>query len=857
MFVNKLLGLQFVLLLAINIPLFGQEMVFPDQDISECEFLKELSEKKPDIILPKKCITEKKSSANNANFLTKNIQHPFSASGDEHWISESYAPGVDGNVRALEAYGDDIYVGGSFFYADTIEANSIVRFNKTDKTWEALGEGIWRTNGNYGSIDDMLIYNEKLYVAGSFDRAGEKNATSIAYYDFNKSEWFPLKGYPVGIVRSIDTWNNQLIIGGQFTEIQTDDSIISASNIVIYDLEQETWSTLGNGLEGGYGVIWDSEVINDTLYVGGNFINAGESGAEKLAQYSLVEKEWNAISENITGNVVSLEKYNGKLIVAGNQLSISGSDEPDHIAVYDPIQKSWAALRLGDFGTTSIGDDSIWELTVSDNMLYFGGNFGVYDYEFHDRVGIYNLETDEFSRLEGVSRWGSVLDIVATENDLFVANALNSPGTPPAKGLLHYRFDSGWQKVSSAKGFNGHIEHIVTNDQFVIVSGEFTSVGGGATGPIAKFSLHDESWGPLNTILTNTDIWEPPRVFELGLISDSLFVAGVVAVEDDIDKKRFLMYDLKNNIWEQISLYSDRPIINLKITESSIYASHNNSWQNSLELVEYNLDNLQIDKVYNIPNEGNLGITDSYLKDGKIYFGGWNFGNDQGIFGFDLLNEEKFYLGSGIPGNAFAIDGTGNKLFVAGQFSAAGGIEANSIAQYDIDTEKWTSLGSGLGGGPFAGGTADAQVWDIKLVDDHVFVGGYFAYAGGKPANYIARYNVNSDLWSNLGSGVRGGSLDVQSMEIVENRLFVGGLFTIAGNKPASRFAIWDGLEELRQPPSEVSLISPQNNIQDVAVDAQFDWEAGDLDKNYRFQLSLDEDFNQLIVDTLLADNIF
>ena len=140
MFVNKLLGLQFVLLLAINIPLFGQEMVFPDQDISECEFLKELSEKKPDIILPKKCITEKKSSANNANFLTKNIQHPFSASGDEHWISESYAPGVDGNFRALEAYGDDIYVGGSFFYADTIEANSIVRFNKTDKTWEALGE---------------------------------------------------------------------------------------------------------------------------------------------------------------------------------------------------------------------------------------------------------------------------------------------------------------------------------------------------------------------------------------------------------------------------------------------------------------------------------------------------------------------------------------------------------------------------------------------------------------------------------------------------------------------------------------------------------------------------------------------
>jgi hypothetical protein len=88
-------------------------------------------------------------------------------------------------------------------------------------------------------------------------------------------------------------------------------------------------------------------------------------------------------------------------------------------------------------------------------------------------------------------------------------------------------------------------------------------------------------------------------------------------------------------------------------------------------------------------------------------------------------------------------------------------------------------------------------------VGTDVYVGGVFTSAGGVPANRIARYDTQTEIWHALGDGVNG---SVRSMVFVGTDVYVGGRFTRAGNKPASMFARWSG-PELDDDPTNIPAI--------------------------------------------------
>ncbi len=94
-------------------------------------------------------------------------------------------------------------------------------------------------------------------------------------------------------------------------------------------------------------------------------------------------------------------------------------------------------------------------------------------------------------------------------------------------------------------------------------------------------------------------------------------------------------------------------------------------------------------------------------------------------------------LGSGVGGGTYpwvyAIAVSGSDVYVGGDFTKAGGITVNYIAQWD--GSSWYPLGSGVGGG----GTYP-QVNAVAVSGSDVYVGGQFTQAGGNPANYIARW---------------------------------------------------------------------------------------------------------------------
>ena len=124
-----------------------------------------------------------------------------------------------------------------------------------------------------------------------------------------------------------------------------------------------------------------------------------------------------------------------------------------------------------------------------------------------------------------------------------------------------------------------------------------------------------------------------------------------------------------------------------------------------------------------------------------------------------------------------------NYLYVGGQFTAAGGVAtANRIARWD--GSNWTNLLTGINGGS-EGVTALA---DFK---GDLYLGGTFINAGPTLTNNIARWNGIG--FFALGTGITGTPVAVFSIASIGNILYASGLFSDAGGTSAANIAQWNG----------------------------------------------------------------
>jgi hypothetical protein len=149
--------------------------------------------------------------------------------------------------------------------------------------------------------------------------------------------------------------------------------------------------------------------------------------------------------------------------------------------------------------------------------------------------------------------------------------------------------------------------------------------------------------------------------------------------------------------------------------------------------------------------------------------------------------DTQFGLPNGVSGIVYAVaaDGQGN-VYVGGSFIVVGGISTpvNNIARFNTQTNTWSSLGTGSSNG------VDGIVNALAVSGNEVYVGGIFTSAGGVSANYVARFNTQTNTWSSLGTGSSNGvNYWVQALAVVGNEVYVGGTFTSAGGVSANQVA--------------------------------------------------------------------
>lgn len=107
----------------------------------------------------------------------------------------------------------------------------------------------------------------------------------------------------------------------------------------------------------------------------------------------------------------------------------------------------------------------------------------------------------------------------------------------------------------------------------------------------------------------------------------------------------------------------------------------------------------------------------------------------------------------------------------------------SEIARWD--GTAWHPVGGGFYGG-------FCHINTAEIYNGELYVGGLFSTADGNPGECIARWNGTT--WSDVGGGM--GNIpypQVTSLVVKDGYLFAAGVFSTAGGVPAERFARWDG----------------------------------------------------------------
>ncbi|MCL5028104.1 MAG: SpaA isopeptide-forming pilin-related protein [Bacteroidetes bacterium] len=284
------------------------------------------------------------------------------SSGQKTW--SPLGSGVNGTVYALATDGNNLFVGGSFNIAGSVNVNNLAMWNGS--SWADVGGGV------NGPVYALKYVGNKLFVGGSFTLAGNVSAKNIAMWD---GSWHALGDGTNGVVRALEEIGTDLFVGGYFTTA----GIVNASCIAKWNITSSFWMALGAGVTSHYGIgsgVYALIKNGTDLFVGGQFWGTGAaSGARHLVKLNSTNSSWSPIGTGPdpgmgNGTVYALSILNGDLY-AGGSFTVSGSwnSYVNYITKWDNVNSNWTSLGSGmDLGY-------VHTLKVDGQNIYTGGSF--------------------------------------------------------------------------------------------------------------------------------------------------------------------------------------------------------------------------------------------------------------------------------------------------------------------------------------------------------------------------------------------------------------------------------------------------------------------------------------------------
>jgi len=655
---------------------------------------------------------------------------------------------ADGAIRVMALSGSDLYVGGFFTTVDVggtnIPANNVAKLNLTTGVWSALGTG--GGQGVSGSVYAMTLSGSDLYVGGFFLTTNVGGATvsanRLARFNTVTGVWSALgTGGGNGVnsnVLALAVSGSDLYVGGSFATANVGGTTVTANGVARVNTLTGVWSALGNG--GGQGIgngVQTMALGGNDLYVGGNLSLANLGGVtvpvNNLAKFNTATGIWSAVGAG-GGNGVDAEV--SSLLLSGNELYVSGG------------------FTTANVGGAEIGANRIAKLDTSTGVwsaLGAGGGNGV-------------------SR--GSGNGGEVISLAMIGSHLYVAGAFTSAnvGGPVINVGNIAKFDTAtsfWSGLTegTGNGLNDFALAVAVNGTDIYVGGIFSFAGAVPANGIAKFDTLTNTWSALGTGGGNG---VDGTVQALAVSGGDLYVAGDFTMANvggaTVNVNNVAKVNLATGVW------------------SALGTGGGNGVNSQIRALLVSGSNLYVAGLFTTANVGSTPVSANRVAKFNLATSVWSALGTGG--------------GNGLNSAAYALAVSGGNLYVGGTFATAnvGGttVSANNIARVNLTTGAWSVLGTGGGNGVSGGlGPSFVQgVYALAANGSDLYVGGLFntANTGGTTvnANYIAKVNLATGVWSALGNG-GGNGLNLiteypaaAALALNGNDLYVAGGFTMA-----------------------------------------------------------------------------
>lgn len=689
------------------------------------------------------------------------------------------SPGVSDEISALAVFDPDgsgplqsvLVAGGAFAATANGPASNLASWNGS--SWSPIGVGAddWVGALETFDPDGSGPAPTALYLAGAFTHIGGGTVNHIA--SWNGTAFQPL-------ALGLDDWADALVAfdddgaGPHPTALYVGGTFEHAGSTAVNYIAKwngTSFEALGAGLDGPVATM---AVYNGALYVGGFFNAAGASTANYIAKWN--GTAWQTVGAGFDGPVQALAVFDpdgsgpaASVLVAGGAFQSSGSTAVSGIAAWNGT--TWSALASGI--TAPGATPSIRALRVVDN----GAGPRLY------ATGLFRTAGANSAPI------GYVPDTPGCGGLMVVASWDGSTWSTLGSGMTCHANDVGRAILSFDDDHDG--------TPSLFVAGHFSTAAAASTAGIARWS--GTSWTPLGVGqgLSGT-------VRALAAIpgaTNSFVAAGHFSTAGSILANRVAKWD--GTSWHPIGLGTAGAVLDGDVnalvyqgstlilggsftTANGTLVNHVARWTGSGDL-----------QPLGVGTQGEVLALASFQ--GRTIVGG-SFrsaggGTTNAIAAWDDATGTWSALSTGMDGVVRALktfdDGTGNALYVAGDFSTAGGVPASGIARWD--GTNWSALGDGL---------CCESVSALTTFDDGsglaLYAGGNFESSGTNSIRGVARWNPSSATWSALGVGLAigrtSGALTLYGGTFAGSpTLFVGGEFALAGGVSAQNLARWNG----------------------------------------------------------------
>lgn len=302
-----------------------------------------------------------------------------------------------------------------------------------------------------------------------------------------------------------------VVLGSQAGALLTPQATVTNANGILTRGPDGEWAALGSGISGGGATVFAIvQGLDGTIYVGGDFTDAGGSGADYIAAYTPSTGTWSVLGSAtaINAEVRALAiGPDGRLYVGGAFTNAGGVAAADAVAVWDG--SSWAALGSGATGI--ILALHFWP----DGTLYAGGSSTNIGGGGIDYIAAWNGAA--WNALASATAINGPVESLAYGNGvLYVGGAFTNAGGVADADNIAVWDGSSWAAMGTGLDSDA-LALAVGPNGMVYAGGAFTTAGGVSASRVAAWN--GSQWTPLGSGMSGT-------VWTLAVAGDGTLYAG-------------------------------------------------------------------------------------------------------------------------------------------------------------------------------------------------------------------------------------------------------------------------------------------------------------------------------------------